>query len=543
MSNKKNIDRLFQEKFRDFEANPANDFWNNIEAKLDEKKRKRVIPFWWKFSGVAAVFLIGILIGNQVLNDDIAPSNPIVVEDNSNQNKGKATDGILEKEGTNGVNPKLNTNTAEAVSENSGTTKNITPKSDNTSDDVIVDKTSNEQKSSGKLIPSPMVNDSKATIAHGKSNKNSSSKNKLNLGKNKTSVNETLNKEEIQLVVNKEKNNQSINDIRAKGELNETNPLVQTDKNDNNQSNTINPLLINKDLNLDGLKGNNNSKIATKEIENKINDTTTNKSIAKNELEELLNKKEEKLKQESKLNRWQLTSNVAPIFLGSTSNGSPIDSTLINNSKSYNTGVGYGIGVSYAVSKKLTVRTGLNKFNMSYNTNDIVYFAGMESRSLKNINPTASGSMIQVQDDLINSPTGVTSETSFLPFEESFVQKNKGYINQEMGYLEMPVEMTYALLDKKFGIKIIGGFSTLFLQDNSVSVISDNRSTFLGEANNLNNIHFSTNFGIGLKYGFMKSFEFNIEPTFKYQLNTFSSDAGNFKPYLFGIYSGISYKF
>ncbi|RKS01137.1 outer membrane beta-barrel protein [Flavobacterium sp. 102] len=543
MSNKKNIDRLFQEKFRDFEANPANDFWNNIEAKLDEKKRKRVIPFWWKFSGVAAVFLIGILIGNQVLNDDIAPSNPIVVEDNSNQNKGKATDGILEKDGVNGISPKLKTNTAEAVSENSGTTKNITPKSDNTSDDVIVDKTSNEQKSSGKLILSPMVNDSKATIAHGKSNKNSSSKNKLNLGKNKTSVNETLNKEEVQLVVNKEKNNQSINNIRAKSELNETNPLVQTDKNDNNQSNTTNPLLINKDLNLDGLKGDNNSKIATKEIENKINDTTTNKSIAKNELEELLNKKEEKLKQESKLNRWQLTSNVAPIFLGSTSNGSPIDSTLINNSKSYNTGVGYGIGVSYAVSKKLTVRTGLNKFNMSYNTNDIVYFAGMESRSLKNINPTASGSMIQVQDDLINSPTGVTSETSFLPFEESFVQKNKGYINQEMGYLEMPVEMTYALLDKKFGIKIIGGFSTLFLQDNSVSVISDNRSTFLGEANNLNNIHFSTNFGIGLKYGFMKSFEFNIEPTFKYQLNTFSSDAGNFKPYLFGIYSGISYKF
>ena len=55
--------------------------------------------------------------------------------------------------------------------------------------------------------------------------------------------------------------------------------------------------------------------------------------------------------------------------------------------------------------------------------------------------------------------------------------------------------------------------------------------------------YFSTNFGIGLKYGFMKSFEFNVEPTFKYQLNTFSSDAGNFKPYLFGIYSGISYKF
>jgi hypothetical protein len=260
-------------------------------------------------------------------------------------------------------------------------------------------------------------------------------------------------------------------------------------------------------------------------------------------LEELLNKKEDKLKQESKGNRWQLTSNVAPIFLGSASNGSPIDSTLVNNSKSYNTGVGFGIGVSYAISKKLTVRTGLNKFNMSYNTNDIVYFAGLDSRSLKHIDATASASRIQIEDDVLATANAVPSENGLLPFENSFVHKNKGYINQEMGYLEMPIEMTYALLDKKFGIRIIGGFSTLLLQDNAVNVVSDNRSTFLGEADNLNNIHFSTNFGIGLKYAFLKSFEFNVEPTFKYQLNTFSSDAGNFKPYVFGIYSGISYRF
>jgi hypothetical protein len=130
-----------------------------------------------------------------------------------------------------------------------------------------------------------------------------------------------------------------------------------------------------------------------------------------------------------------------------------------------------------------------------------------------------------------------------LPFENSITHKNKGYINQEMGYLEMPLELSYALIDKKFGFKLIGGFSTLFLQDNAVNVVSDNRSTYLGEASNLSTVHFSTNIGLGLKYGFMKSFEFNVEPTFKYQINTFRSDAGNFKPYVFGIYSGVSYKF
>ncbi|UPT71985.1 MAG: outer membrane beta-barrel protein [Flavobacterium sp. JAD_PAG50586_2] len=297
-----------------------------------------------------------------------------------------------------------------------------------------------------------------------------------------------------------------------------------------------------KNINLDGLKGESNSNIIAQETVKKVNDTNAMKSVVSNALEELLNEKESKTKQESKLNRWQLTSNVAPVFLGSVSNGSPIDSTLSKNSKSYNTNVGFGLGVSYAVNKKLSVRTGLNKVSMSYNTNDIVFFTGIQSKRLENVSPTSSSEMIHVE---VSNPTTANSspEAGLMPFENSFTHKNNGYLKQEIGYLEMPVEMTYNLLDKKFGIKIIGGFSTLFLQDNSITIVSAERDTALGKANNLNDVHFSTNLGLGIKYGFMKSFEFNIEPTVKYQLNTFSDNAGNFKPYLFGIYSGISYKF
>ena len=123
------------------------------------------------------------------------------------------------------------------------------------------------------------------------------------------------------------------------------------------------------------------------------------------------------------------------------------------------------------------------------------------------------------------------------------INKNKGYLNQKLGYYEVPLELTYSLINKRFGVKIIGGISTFFLDENSITAVSDTFSTDLGKANNLNDVHFSTNLGFGLKYGFMKSFEFSVEPTIKYQLNTFSSNSGNFKPYVYGIYSGISYKF
>ena len=84
---------------------------------------------------------------------------------------------------------------------------------------------------------------------------------------------------------------------------------------------------------------------------------------------------------------------------------------------------------------------------------------------------------------------------------------------------------------------------TLFLNSNSVSLVSNGTEMEIGKANNLNNIHFSSNVGLGFKYAFWKSFQANFQPMFKYQINTFSNDSGNFKPYFIGIYSGFSFKF
>ena len=84
---------------------------------------------------------------------------------------------------------------------------------------------------------------------------------------------------------------------------------------------------------------------------------------------------------------------------------------------------------------------------------------------------------------------------------------------------------------------------TLFLNQNDVFLKSSGFNMKIGEASNLNMVHFSTNIGLGLKYSFLKKFDARIEPLFKYQLNTFSSGSGNFKPYIFGVYSGISYHF
>ena len=565
MSERKKIDRLFQEKFKDYEVTPPEGTWASIEAKLEDKKKKRVIPFWWKLSGVAALFLLVFMVSKSIYNGSIKGEKPIVNEQKPNSNNGMDSDNSYKKslnkneqmKVDNAVaNEKPSTKTQKATtdekrlkitneinSENAVVNENNSKKTEkntlkkvlkNTASDAIAttnDNSKTDAISERKNKTKKYNITSESNVAERKSSKQRSSKNILSSDKNKenttVSVFEKSQNQLVQSSKEKKENNKSIVEK----------DIVQT----SNDKSSKSPIET-KNINLDALKGESNSKIVTQETVKKVNDTAAKNSIVSNALEELLNEKESKSKQESKRNRWQLTSNVAPVFLGSIANGSPIDSTLSKNSKSYNTNVGFGVGVSYAVTKKLSVRTGLNKVNVSYNTNDISFFSAIEAKKMPNVNPANSSANIQIQSNATPS-SQVNNETELLPFENSIMQANIGYIKQEMGYLEMPVEMTYNLLDKKFGIKIIGGFSTLFLQDNSLVIISKGRDTLLGEANNLNNVHFSTNLGLGIKYGFMKSFEFNVEPTLKYQLNTYTDNVGNFKPYIFGIYSGISYKF
>lgn len=112
-----------------------------------------------------------------------------------------------------------------------------------------------------------------------------------------------------------------------------------------------------------------------------------------------------------------------------------------------------------------------------------------------------------------------------------------------MGYYEIPLELSYAVFDKKFGITIIGGGSTLFLNQNKISLVSEETKLKLGEATTINQIHFSTNVGLGFKYKSVKAFQIKFEPVLKYQVNAFSNDSGDFKPLFIGLYSGIGYSF
>jgi hypothetical protein len=468
MNDKKNIDRFFQERFKDFELPPNEQVWKNIQTELKkEKKERKVIPFWIKFPGIAAAFLLGLFALNSLLNNNTDGQNGIVVSPEILKNSSESTDSIIEKK----------SNTLEIKKE--------LP--------VVENIIKTEQKDGKKFT--------------------SANQSEIHSNKKKTQTN---------AVVSLQKNHPSLKqEITNTTELSTKVIMAET----NNASNQT--------LEKEHLNETENTKIAAIDSKN----MSSNIAESPNELEEILKNKKVKDKEVvalSSKNKWQITPNVAAVYLNSNSGGSAIDPQFSENQKTTDNSLSFGVGVNYAVSKKVTLRSGINKLSLGYNTNNVVYSTGLANNNLANINYTST--------ELIEIKNG--SNLNMLSLFEINLQKtNTGAINQKMGYYEVPLEVSYAVLDKKFGINIIGGVSTLFLNQNKISLVSSETNITLGEARNLNQINFSTNVGVGFQYQFVKSFKINFEPMLKYQMNTFSSNSGNFKPIFVGLYSGISYSF
>lgn len=244
--------------------------------------------------------------------------------------------------------------------------------------------------------------------------------------------------------------------------------------------------------------------------------------------------------------RWAVLPSYGYSRAASFSNTSSIDRSLQDNpvSGDYNSAV--GINVSYKIADKWVVRSGVYSQQMSYTTRDVGIVSGVVSSGLNSVNQNtgitnstgfgANGSVfIGSSGDAQSIANGLTSAT---------LVSNDAELQQVYGYTEVPLEVTYLLkTQSELTIGIVSGFSTLFLNKNEVQVKSPQFSSVLGQANNLNSVNFSANFGLDLDYAITQQWLFNLNPMFKAHLNTFSSNSNGFQPYFLGVYAGIKYQF
>jgi hypothetical protein len=500
MSDKKHIDRLFQEKLKNFEATPNGAVWDSIENTLHQKKRKRrVIPLWWQIAGVAAILTLLLTVGNIVFKgtDEFNPiNNPVV----NTEDVEKSSDSTSETNIISNHKPDENV-IAEGINTdnlNSDSFSNTIKRSQNNTKAIVNSKT-NADKSGDSQKPNTinqgLINsENKVTLAS--KTKVDDSKNSLNLpepNRNKIDNAQEKAKSDILIYGPKEDVKTTVADLQGEKEI----------------------LKINEE----------NPEKDSQSIEDAIAEVNN------------LDEKEEG----EKLNRWNISTNVAPVYFNSLGDGSSLDEQFVGNSKSGEINMSYGINGSYAINEKLKIRAGINKVNLGYNTNDVIVYKdagisliGAFSRNTSNI---------KFNDKTENTSILSTQNLSFAVAPEIVASNVKASLNQELGFIEIPVELEYAVLNNKLGLNVIGGFSTFFLDNNKVySTLSGDKS-LLGEASNINNTSYSANFGLGLNYNVSDKIKINLEPTFKYQINTFRNTSGDFRPYFIGVYTGLSYKF
>ena len=136
-------------------------------------------------------------------------------------------------------------------------------------------------------------------------------------------------------------------------------------------------------------------------------------------------------------------------------------------------------------------------------------------------------------------PMALSDNMSFVE-NTSFSSINS--IKQTVGYIEIPMLARYTLFEQFPYLTFAGGLSTNFLVDNSAYSIDNGSKQKIGETSDIKSFVLSSSVGVGVDVPLTKMIRLNLEPRFKYFLNSISSsDVYEFQPYSFGIYGGVTF--
>ncbi|MEN8790546.1 MAG: outer membrane beta-barrel protein [Flavobacteriaceae bacterium] len=502
--NKKDIDKLFQDKLGDYREIPDEKVWQSIEQSLDQRKKsRRIIPIWWKLGGAAAVLAITLMVWNPFSSKAPVDATITDVESSVPENRSQIKD-----------QPKKPGQESEIPAA-----------------EITVTGEEQGPKTENKNNPVDSVNKDIQVVSEGNPN--------TELPANTTT--EVLGKTDEVLVENS--TTEKIIDPVGEGDRSEK-EVAQ-----------IRQDLLQNEIDVEDSSGLAERAAEQGVADNEIADSPAQMEIAeqlaekeadeksgKKSIFDEINKEEEEALAEVSGPKWSVGPSIAPVYFNSFGDGSPIHSNFASNSKTGNVNLSYGVGVSYDVTKKLSLRSGLHKVDFGYNTNDIIFSSSLvasTSSEITNINYNSNSRNLVVESSASRTSTAEFSANDIVAQSPS----RSGSMVQEFGYLEVPLELNYAILDRRLGINLVGGFSSLFLVNNSVTLESSGSTTEMGEANNLNDLNFSTNLGMGINYKLNDKMKVHLEPMFKYHMNMFSGVEGSFQPFSLGVYTGMSFKF
>ena len=256
--------------------------------------------------------------------------------------------------------------------------------------------------------------------------------------------------------------------------------------------------------------------------------------------------------------KWGVGTQVSPIYSYrnlEVSDGSATGASYYNDVEEGIVSYAGGVNVHYAILKRLSVQSGLYYSSMGMKVGNAYYASSDIKNSFLDETSTIQASInnstgiIEAQQGLDNVYAANTVPQADLELTSQYARANsqnapEGEILQQFEYLELPLILRYRVIDRRLGFHFLGGFSSNFLVGNSAWYLDGGNKEQIGTTGNLRPVNYSSVVGLGVDYSISKRFHVNLEPTFRYYLNSINTGSMiKSHPYTIGFYTGLLYTF
>lgn len=255
--------------------------------------------------------------------------------------------------------------------------------------------------------------------------------------------------------------------------------------------------------------------------------------------------------------KWVVGAAVSPTYSVNNAEHSTLYAqNMVRNDSKNSVNMGGGFSLELKTKKRWSVQSGvyytpMGQSSSNNNSHEMqASFPMSDSPQYFNTAVKANNGTLELNGTagiikLNNIPSELQVEGSL--DRENFAPKalvSNAEFDQNFEYLEVPLVVKYQLLDSQIGIQLMSGLSSHMLIGNSVYINQDGDRSRVGETLGMTKFAYSGLVGIGMSYSLGSNLFLNIEPRMKYYFQSLNDNPGvDYKPYSFGIYTGLSFAF
>jgi hypothetical protein len=256
-------------------------------------------------------------------------------------------------------------------------------------------------------------------------------------------------------------------------------------------------------------------------------------------------------------NKWGVGTQFSPIYSYrnlEASGGNAANASYFNEVENGIVSFAGGVNVRYAPLPRLSLQSGLYYSSIGMKVGN-AYYTVHDDKTFWDEAPSIQASInnstgtIETQQGMDYAYAANVQPQPGMELTPAHSRANvpdapAGEILQQFEYIELPVILRYRVIDRRLGFHFLGGFSSNFMVGNAAYYQESGMRESIGTTANLRPVNYSSVVGLGMDYSISKRFHVNLEPTFRYYLNSINTGSLiKSYPYTIGIFTGLLYTF